>query len=738
MAANVERSEDVLLGKVFNFVSTRGWTTISELLQPPAPLASKISTVEAAKSWARDNLAKDKRFSVETDCVGEVTRVKVTSNVRMCAHYVKSGRCPVQGGCKYWHICKEYVEGKCDKICRTGKSHDFHDKGNDCKTDQQGFGKLGNGSVRRIVSLNLPRVCPAYAQGFCDEEKVCECLHLCPAFVQKTCRKCDLSHKLRSDHNMPILKTFGFDASLKEMYILCNVLLPKNVMVNSFKSQDVTDTGCDNSGEVAKSGFASSPWKQVYKTQTGGQRLTHRSFPNSLDLDYSLREEDEKDQNNSDVSEDYLGSIHRDESHTGGAKDKPGIHKKSRPRKQPRATKGGGKPRNWAGRGRGQQNTAGQKNRSKPGGGSATHWALPSGKDAQDDGQDDDEASADGSTGQKRNPRTRGAKKPGHWKAEGSDATVKGDGPKCGNPPPQHFDTKTEQGCASAGPYPSPHNFNAVSQKSYPSGKQSCELGKAAPSSKMLSRGLSESGPGKNPGKNPGTSPADPEPVEISEKRVFECICKEHNCSVKFSDIAKRAELFPNGAQDAEAWFREEKRKYSFILTENSKGELLEVSAFSQKLRLCFSGSNCIKEVCSFFHVCKQFIAGSCKRGATCRHDHEFRNDKDGQLISSLKILSSFTEDQLLCLFRASTPHVCADYNQGSCHKGKGCAKVHVCSAFVRQKCQGCGLDHEAAYETPHTKVIAEKFKMSGLTLRRVIIAQPPPQGQVAGEKYCL
>ena len=61
------------------------------------------------------HVTKDKRFSVEKDGVGEATRVKVTSNVRMCLHYVKSGRCPVQGGCRFWHICKEYVEGKCDK-----------------------------------------------------------------------------------------------------------------------------------------------------------------------------------------------------------------------------------------------------------------------------------------------------------------------------------------------------------------------------------------------------------------------------------------------------------------------------------------------------------------------------------------------------------------------------------------------------------------------------------------------
>ena len=84
--------------------------------------------------------------------------------------------------------------------------------------------------------------------------------------------------------------------------------------------------------------------------------------------------------------------------------------------------------------------------------------------------------------------------------------------------------------------------------------------------------------------------------VEISERQVFECICNEYDCTVQFAVISTRQDLFPNGKADAEAWFKKAARRNSFIITEGENGELLEITAFSSKLRLCFQGSNCIKQ----------------------------------------------------------------------------------------------------------------------------------------------
>jgi len=87
---------------------------------------------------------------------------------------------------------------------------------------------------------------------------------------------------------------------------------------------------------------------------------------------------------------------------------------------------------------------------------------------------------------------------------------------------------------------------------------------------------------------------------EPSEQRVFECLCKDYDCSVYLSVIAKRTDLFPNEFKDIESWFR--RKKGSFRLTENDRGTILQVDAFSAKARLCFSYNN---------------VSGTCKK-ASC------------------------------------------------------------------------------------------------------------------------
>ena len=216
---------------------------------------------------------------------------------------------------------------------------------------------------------------------------------------------------------------------------------------------------------------------------------------------------------------------------------------------------------------------------------------------------------------------------------------------------------------------------------------------------------------------------------EPSEQKVFECLCKEYDCSVSFPVIAKRTDLFPNEFKDIESWFR--RKNGSFRLTENDRGIILQVDAFSAKARLCFSYNNisgtCKKESCQYLHVCRDYVTDSCRDGATCMRNHHFHNGKDKALLSRIK-LDQLTDRQISRLVRSSAPLLCAKYNYGICDRGDDCPRIHMCSDHLK-KCHregyDCELDHESAMISHHTQTILERYHMQHLksdVVKRIIM----------------
>ena len=201
-----------------------------------------------------------------------------------------------------------------------------------------------------------------------------------------------------------------------------------------------------------------------------------------------------------------------------------------------------------------------------------------------------------------------------------------------------------------------------------------------------------------------------------SKKTVFKGICKEHNGTVPFSIISQRRDLFSTGnSQDIANWFRQ--RNDKFLLTEDSAGNILEVTSFCPKARLCFNylaSQSCSREDCQFFHVCREFIAGSCKFFSRCKWRHNFQFDEDRGFITKLE-LGDLTQEELRKVLRFSMPQVCLDYNSGGCKKDL-CDQIHICKAYVRRKCSDfgdCDLHHESALVTPRASAIFTKY---GLT----------------------
>ena len=194
-----------------------------------------------------------------------------------------------------------------------------------------------------------------------------------------------------------------------------------------------------------------------------------------------------------------------------------------------------------------------------------------------------------------------------------------------------------------------------------------------------------------------------------SKKAVFDCIVKEYDGTVSFELISKRQDLFPNICADIAKWF--EARKQSFLVRKK-KGTIFQVSVLCRKARFCFK-RKCSQNDCPYFHVCREYIAGFCRRGGRCQRNHSFQYDKDRNLISKLN-LDGLTEEHLRKVFQLSLPQVCLDYNNGCCTKGLSCSQVHICKDYVRESCEdeeaGCGLRHESAFANAHTVSILQNF----------------------------
>ena len=229
---------------------------------------------------------------------------------------------------------------------------------------------------------------------------------------------------------------------------------------------------------------------------------------------------------------------------------------------------------------------------------------------------------------------------------------------------------------------------------------------------------------------------------EPSAVEVFECLCKEYNCSASLSVISKRTDLFPSAFDDIESWFR--KKKDRFRITEDQQGEILQVHAFSTKARVCLGYNayygECKREKCPYLHVCRKYITNSSSNGASCPRNHHFQDEREKSLLSKFKF-DQLTDEQLRRLVLSSTPRVCEDYNNGMCGRGDSCDKIHICSDHMtkchREGC-GCYLDHESAMATEHTRAILKRYLQDHLTsdiLKKIIlVCDQPPKRKEAGK----
>lgn len=228
---------DVSAVKVYNYIcGNGGFAEFSQLLKPPSPLSKKPDE-DSVRYWFKiqklsGSFDSDHALAITTNQHGRGIGIRIDLKKQMCLRYTTTGACQSGKRCKFWHICKEFVEGTCKGI-NCGRSHDFHDEDNKEKTAELGFEKKASHAVRGIVAGSLPQVCLSYLKNECLVTSNCPYLHVCPsqvrAFPCEMSAECSLSHDFADPHNKNILEQHGFRPPRKlEMEVVrCNIFIPK-------------------------------------------------------------------------------------------------------------------------------------------------------------------------------------------------------------------------------------------------------------------------------------------------------------------------------------------------------------------------------------------------------------------------------------------------------------------------------------------------------------------------------
>ena len=219
-------ADDLLVDELFNYICGKGgFVEVSILLKHSSPLGRRKSELEA-RNWLKNQ--NGRRFVVVKDCNGEMAGVRTDLRKKICRQYRDRGFCRrARGKCKFWHICKGFIEENCDGKCR--RSHDFFDKENQEKTKELGLEKYFNATIKDVVAWSLPQVCQLYKRGECLSADKCLYLHVCAQAVRDSSCNCSLSHNLMGSHNKKILKQYDLipHQSMAVEFVRCNIIIPK-------------------------------------------------------------------------------------------------------------------------------------------------------------------------------------------------------------------------------------------------------------------------------------------------------------------------------------------------------------------------------------------------------------------------------------------------------------------------------------------------------------------------------
>ena len=858
--------DDVLQAKLFSFIcGNGGFVDLADLLKSSSPLVSR-KCEESAKKWLERRQGPWAGFACVKDKNGEIVGVRVDLGKKICHRYATQGVCRLrrckQGNCKYWHICKTFVEGRCNEFCEL--SHDFYSDDNWEIAEALNLpdDKYSNESMKKIVSWNLPQVCELYQRNECTWSE-CPYIHVCTQFIKGSSHSnCFLSHDFEDSHNFTILEKYDFIQSSQEVnidFVRFNVLIVEDQkrINTAFVSSDPASEQNQPSSlftagireEIDQVNTAQVPQILVLEEQQVDESV-NRKMPRAASINFlpaesalettRLKSNMSRTSNAVD-SQTSLSSSQRINTAVVGsdpaseqnqlsslftAEIREEIDQVNTARvaqilvceeqqvdellncKMPRAASINHLPTENAletTRLKSNMLTASAAvdsqtslsslqriNTAVVGSNPASEQNQPSSLFTAGIREEIDQVNTaqvaqilvceEHQVDELLNCKMPRAASINHLPTENALETTR---------------LKSNMLTASAAvdsqtSLSSLQRINTAVVGSNPASEQNqpsslftagireeidqvntaqvaqilvCEeqqvdesvnrkIRRAASTNDLPAESASEKTPLKSnmlttsTAVDSQTSLPSSQTLEVSEfkssvpsthcllteRRVFECLCKEYGSSASIQDIAGRKDLFPKGVESAEEWFREMTRG-SLLITRGSQGTIAEVSAFSARARICVSyneNGKCHRSDCSFLHICKGFVTGSCSNGERCLRKHHL-NDRDKAFLGRIK-LDQFNDQQLRQLVLSSTPRICVEYNNGVCDRGDDCNRIHMCCGHIRKCCSAksiCGLDHEEAMDTKHTQAVLRRYLLHNVEKREAI-------AMILDDKLCL
>ena len=224
--------------KIFNYICGSGGSlTFKRLTEHPSPLA-KLNAAETRRKL--EGIAENHKCFVLERKDGQLLNVKMFFKIRLCIKYMER-KCEAGKSCKYWHICKGYMEETCNKP-NCAFSHSFKDEQNIGKLQDLGLDHVQSNTIRNIFSNCLPRFCVDYnTSNSCTLGNNCLNVHLCSNFVQNACLEtnCRLQHNLKSEPNATILRRANLPVTLPDKILFYHILVPKELKLKQDETNSI-------------------------------------------------------------------------------------------------------------------------------------------------------------------------------------------------------------------------------------------------------------------------------------------------------------------------------------------------------------------------------------------------------------------------------------------------------------------------------------------------------------------
>lgn len=701
--------------KVYNFIVSKGGEIeLSELLKHPSPLKdfSHSQAIEWLKGFSEqvqgDQPLEKPCFIVRS---GSSCSIRVWVRVKLCSNYEKKGACTHGNGCLQWHVCRGYLDGTCkNKTCPL--LHDLLDDQNIQKARKYKFEKHPSNSIRKVLAKNLPFLCEKYMDCQCTA-KGCHELHLCPLYARGNCKNsdqsCPFSHNVDFGNNKAIFKYFGVPTK----YALAHILLPK--LVTDIPEQTKEDmpaatgksTGPNRKGKVNNLNnlnTESEPQHMVNQmlqlniddsSKVGSHKHLNREKKCNISTPKTPMKPLMAQPIPSPVGYPQVPvallpnppSIHREKKSNIFTQKSPMKPLMAQPIQSPvgypqvpvallpnppsadphvdqlghkskkdRKSKGAQQGKQYFGSrdslsstddDQGNKDGAYLESGAKP---KRRPKKVLESQSSQEDSIPTDMTSV--SSDQDQSKKGRNRRNRSRQKRQGSQdeskATSQENKEPCAVDLIEFDDNDLEEGklidldfdysdpgLSQMSDSQAQARWDLFCKDSWLFEDQTLPQPEQYKSSESLSL-LDEAVPSEGKIKN------------ASLKGIFNYIVK-HGGSVKFSEICSNADFWDPSFTDHEKWFKD--HKSSFLLAEDTTGNIDEVKAISWKAKMClkYNARGCTQENCPYFHICKEYITnGRCSNfRESCKKNHGFKDGHNKAIASKLFPDNDFSSKQL-------------------------------------------------------------------------------------------